>query len=112
MPFCITAEVGQSGGLDSSTDLDALFTRISSTVEGSTVLDKFMANSFVAKKNSDKCTLCMEDFDGTSTLIRTPCSHAFHKSCVVRWLVMDKNTCPLCRSQLLDCLHPTTISLC
>ncbi|PRQ19975.1 putative transcription factor C2H2 family [Rosa chinensis] len=121
MPFCISAEidifftdyVGQNGDLDSSsTDLDALFERIASTAEGSTVLDKFMASSFVAGKDSDKCTICMEEeFDGTSNLIRTPCAHAFHKSCVVRWLIMNKNTCPLCRSQLLDCLHPTTISL-
>ncbi|XP_062028145.1 uncharacterized protein LOC133744035 [Rosa rugosa] len=121
MPFCISAEidifftdyVGQSGDLDSSsTDLDGLFERIASTAEGASVLEKFMANGFVAEKDSDKCTICMEDFDGTCTLIRTPCSHAFHKPCVVRWLIMNKNTCPLCRSQLLDCLRPTTISLC
>ncbi|KAI4305737.1 hypothetical protein L6164_029085 [Bauhinia variegata] len=46
------------------------------------------------------CSICLDKFgDLTSEVVGTPCSHAFHQDCILRWL---KNhwSCPLCRYQV------------
>ncbi|KAL2940380.1 E3 ubiquitin-protein ligase RNF13 [Bienertia sinuspersici] len=58
----------------------------------------------------DCCSICLEEFqkqknnsgDGQQDDIAVlPCSHAFHGDCLVSWIVKDKNTCPLCRYNLV-----------
>ena len=46
------------------------------------------------------CTVCLEElsFDD-ETLIRMPCQHFFHRSCVETWLY-EHDTCPVCRMQV------------
>ncbi|KAL5550651.1 hypothetical protein UlMin_000827 [Ulmus minor] len=54
---------------------------------------------------TDDCRICLEelllpsdfdDHDKKKTLVRLPCSHLFHKDCIVRWLETS-HFCPLCR---------------
>ncbi|KAG9136319.1 hypothetical protein Leryth_003886 [Lithospermum erythrorhizon] len=47
-------------------------------------------------KESNSCTICIEDFGLGSLADKLPCKHLFHKSCIVEWLNRS-NTCPLCR---------------
>ncbi|KAF7044802.1 hypothetical protein CFC21_053983 [Triticum aestivum] len=48
------------------------------------------------------CCVCMEDFaaaiDGDTT-VRLPCSHAFHRACILPWFY-KASTCPKCRHGL------------
>ncbi|PON93557.1 43kDa postsynaptic protein [Trema orientale] len=43
----------------------------------------------------DQCSVCLEklSFD---EVVRMPCSHIYHKNCIVRWLETS-HMCPLCR---------------
>jgi hypothetical protein len=45
------------------------------------------------------CPICSEDFILGGPALRIPCSHIFHKDCVLPWLEM-KQTCPICRAEL------------
>jgi hypothetical protein len=49
------------------------------------------------------CPICSEDFPVDSQALRLPCSHLFHKDCVMPWLEM-KQTCPICRNELSDAI--------
>lgn len=48
------------------------------------------------------CPICLDSFDVTRPIKRTPCTasgHAFHKECLQGWLECAR-TCPLCRQDL------------
>lgn len=47
------------------------------------------------------CPICSEDFDLGLDAFRLPCSHLFHRDCVMPWLDMKQN-CPICRAELSD----------
>jgi hypothetical protein len=46
-----------------------------------------------------ECSIRMEPFDKSSTVVQTVCGHYFNEECLCEWLV-DKTTCPLCRKKL------------
>ncbi|KAM1702732.1 hypothetical protein FF1_028000 [Malus domestica] len=45
---------------------------------------------------SAACSVCMEEMEVGSQAIRMPCSHLYHKDCIVEWLEKSR-VCPLCR---------------
>jgi Ring finger domain len=45
------------------------------------------------------CCICMEDFDKDDVVVRTACSHCFHKQCCREWL-RQARTCPVCRADI------------
>ncbi|KAK9102260.1 hypothetical protein Sjap_019514 [Stephania japonica] len=45
------------------------------------------------------CRICLEDMDIGGEVIRMPCSHVFHSSCIDEWLGTN-HVCPLCRFEL------------
>nr|DAD18171.1 TPA_asm: hypothetical protein HUJ06_019634 [Nelumbo nucifera] len=53
------------------------------------------------------CTICLEDFLEEMEVVKLPCSHVFHKECIVHWL-KQSHLCPLCRFQMpVDSTSPT-----
>jgi hypothetical protein len=62
----------------------------------------FLLNQPKQKMETEKdaCPVCLEegedDKEELTTL--TPCGHAMHKSCMLGWIRMNNNLCPLCRS--------------
>ena len=52
--------------------------------------------------DDDQCTICLEELfsddhvDDHDKVVRTPCSHVYHKACIARWLRTSR-LCPLCR---------------
>lgn len=46
--------------------------------------------------NTEKCTICLCEFEEGEDVRRLPCMHLFHVSCVDQWLTTVK-FCPLCR---------------
>ena len=48
--------------------------------------------------DQDQCTICLGDYDDNDdpTAAKMPCSHVFHRECLVRWL-KTSHVCPLCR---------------
>ncbi|WOL13790.1 hypothetical protein Cni_G22569 [Canna indica] len=46
------------------------------------------------------CAICKDEIIVEDRLKRLPCFHHFHEGCILPWLGM-RNTCPLCRFELL-----------
>jgi len=48
------------------------------------------------------CIVCLETLEATDEVRRLGnCAHAFHRTCIDRWIDLGEVTCPLCRSHLL-----------
>ena len=45
---------------------------------------------------SEKCTICLCEFEEGENVRRLPCMHLFHTGCVDQWLTSNKR-CPICR---------------
>lgn len=46
--------------------------------------------------NTEKCTICLCEFEDGEDVRRLPCMHLFHVQCVDQWLTSNKR-CPICR---------------
>lgn len=47
-------------------------------------------------KDLTECELCLVDYEEGDELLRLPCMHIFHRSCVDPWL-LKAATCPVCQ---------------
>ena len=48
-----------------------------------------------------ECSICLETFIDKETVYYLPqCNHNYHKDCITIWL-LEKNTCPLCRIDVM-----------
>lgn len=54
--------------------------------------------------NWSSCSICLSDFQPQDLMLRLPCSHFYHKSCVSMWF-SQHNTCPLCKQNVTVMLH-------
>ncbi|KAF4518256.1 hypothetical protein B566_EDAN010402, partial [Ephemera danica] len=45
---------------------------------------------------TEKCTICLSEFEEDEDVRRLPCMHLFHVECVDQWLSTNKR-CPICR---------------
>jgi hypothetical protein len=45
------------------------------------------------------CSVCMEEFKLSDMATKLPCTHMFHKDCLMPWL-QSNHTCPVCRFAL------------
>ncbi|KAM6595616.1 hypothetical protein CsatA_006140 [Cannabis sativa] len=52
------------------------------------------------KDNPIFCSICLEDVSVGSEATKLPCTHAYHKQCVVEWLQVSK-FCPNCRVEIV-----------
>ena len=53
-------------------------------------------NNVKQKEVDEKCSICMEEYQNGELKNILPCTHIFHKKCVVKWLSQNV-ACPLCR---------------
>lgn len=53
------------------------------------------------QSKNDICPICFETFEPKQKLVLLDCQHAFHSSCIAKWLSKcvrrQKGTCPLCK---------------
>ncbi|KMT01600.1 hypothetical protein BVRB_9g215960 [Beta vulgaris subsp. vulgaris] len=54
------------------------------------------------------CSICFEEFDKSynndeQEVASLDCSHIFHESCLISWILERKSSCPLCRSNFMSC---------
>jgi len=50
------------------------------------------------KLNKDKCLICLEGFKLNCDALYLPCSHLYHKECIVRWFISN-DKCPTCKAE-------------
>ncbi|KAL3742522.1 hypothetical protein ACJRO7_017914 [Eucalyptus globulus] len=58
-----------------------------------------LKEKFYAAEDRDCCSIRLEDFRTAEKVTELPCSHVFHRRCIIKWLE-ENNSCPLCRCQL------------
>lgn len=52
----------------------------------------------IASEDSEMCAICLCPYEeGEIRILSKRCSHAFHKECILEWLVKSHNECPCCR---------------
>lgn len=56
-------------------------------------------NSIASNGNSEKCSICFEDFQNNQKVYRLPCHHLFHISCLDNE-INYRQKCPICRKKL------------
>jgi hypothetical protein len=59
--------------------------------------DNFLLNS----NTNEDCGICLEKIEIQPNM--TYCKHFFHKDCIIKWLKIGKNSCPICRKNLYTC---------
>lgn len=48
------------------------------------------------------CSICIDDFeDGEKLTLLPRCGHAFHKSCIMPWLLERQGCCPTCKTVVI-----------
>ena len=69
-----------------------------SCIERNTFPHKFTKRTAPAEdeEESDKCTICLSEFELEEDVRRLPCMHLFHVECADQWLGQNKR-CPICR---------------
>eukprot|EP00960_Hanusia_phi_P075782 768466-Hanusia_phi.AAC.3 len=72
----------------------------SAPAASSYAIDGLPSHEATADEKATPCVICQEDLSGT--LKRMPCSHAFHQSCLEKWL-HQHNSCPTCRCEIESC---------
>jgi len=53
-----------------------------------------------------QCSICLDEMDENSKVVKLSCGHHFHKRCVTKWLLTKKITCPLCKQKPLPVGKP------
>uniref|UniRef100_A0A6T1A1F9 RING-type domain-containing protein n=1 Tax=Alexandrium monilatum TaxID=311494 RepID=A0A6T1A1F9_9DINO len=59
------------------------------------------ANDPADNRPQRECCFCLEEYDGSTPIVRTPCQHFMHRECLARWL-QTSHFCPICRGDLED----------
>ncbi|KZV35040.1 hypothetical protein F511_04345 [Dorcoceras hygrometricum] len=65
-------------------------------------LQVIVTSEFSRECNGEVCVVCLGEFmEGEGVRVLPECSHAFHASCIDRWV--DRHpSCPLCRVDLIS----------
>jgi Ring finger domain len=53
----------------------------------------------------ERCVVCQYDFQVGDETTSLPCTHCFHRDCLIPWLETNRD-CPLCRTPLQDDVQP------
>ncbi|KAI9064647.1 hypothetical protein FKP32DRAFT_1625454 [Trametes sanguinea] len=62
-------------------------------------LGQYEREGKVASNCTERCLICLDDYQPDDDVRLMRCRHAFHKDCVDKWLQVGRNNCPACRSK-------------
>lgn len=66
---------------------------------------KLLKKKIYKKKFVDKvCPITLDKFIENEQILELPCNHIFKEKPIMKWLVEESNTCPVCRYKLLGTL--------
>ncbi|KAJ1303519.1 hypothetical protein OPQ81_011704 [Rhizoctonia solani] len=61
---------------------------------------KALAQSGAVTENcTERCLICLDDYNDDDDLRIMNCKHMFHRDCVDRWMETGRNSCPACRTK-------------
>ncbi|KAK1313894.1 E3 ubiquitin ligase BIG BROTHER [Acorus calamus] len=63
-------------------------------------ISKYKSSFFSRKKTrSERCIICQMEYKRGDRQMTLPCKHAYHASCITRWLNLNK-ACPVCCTEV------------
>ncbi|KAG8903014.1 hypothetical protein FRB99_003821 [Tulasnella sp. 403] len=74
-------------------------------------ISRYEKEGKVTSNTSEKCLICLSEYESDDDVRVMSCKHAFHQSCVDKWLEVGRNNCPACRSkgvEVMDSIPTTT----
>lgn len=48
----------------------------------------------------EQCAICLTPYEATEMIMRLPCNHIFHHTCISEWLKVNAS-CPMCRANVI-----------
>ncbi|GLB45538.1 putative RING-like zinc finger [Lyophyllum shimeji] len=65
----------------------------------STQLEQYEKEEKISSNCTERCLICLDDYQPEDDIRVMKCRHAFHQTCVDKWLETGRNNCPACRSK-------------
>ncbi|QRV92604.1 Zinc finger RING-type protein [Ceratobasidium sp. AG-Ba] len=65
-------------------------------------VEEFAKDGGVTENCTERCLICLDDYEEEQDLRIMSCKHMFHKDCVDRWMETGRNNCPACRTKGVD----------
>lgn len=60
-----------------------------------------LPSPYITDVTEESCAICLDMYSPHGKIVRIPCGHVFHYTCIDIWM-MKSTTCPLCRRDLED----------
>lgn len=51
---------------------------------------------------TDECSICIDTIQEGQEVVKLPCKHLYHSSCIKSYLLNYNNKCPLCRNSCMN----------
>ncbi|KAI0088561.1 hypothetical protein BDY19DRAFT_948303 [Irpex rosettiformis] len=62
-------------------------------------LPQYETTGKISSNCTDRCLVCLEDYEDEDDVRILTCRHGFHKQCVDKWMQVGRNNCPACRTK-------------
>jgi hypothetical protein len=62
-------------------------------------IDVLPKSSYHKSDETNRCTICLTDFEENEEITFLPCGHYFHTPCITKWLQL-RDACPLCQKSI------------
>jgi hypothetical protein len=69
---------------------------------------KFLSDNI--KQMNKCCSICLDDYEPIHKVKVLPCNHAYHTTCITKWLTEQNYKCPICRKEIGETDDHLTIS--
>ncbi|KAG8873038.1 hypothetical protein FRB98_009235 [Tulasnella sp. 332] len=74
------------------------------------VLKQYETEGKVTSNTTDRCLICLSDYEPEEDLRIMSCKHVFHQDCVDKWLEIGRNNCPACRTKGVEVADTSPIT--
>jgi hypothetical protein len=68
-------------------------------IKKNTTILAYIKDTSLPEQETERCTVCLVDFESDDEVRQMNCNHIFHTECIDRWLMYNKK-CPVCRLEL------------
>ncbi|KAL2545302.1 Uncharacterized protein Fot_14535 [Forsythia ovata] len=57
------------------------------------------------EKEPEICVVCQGEYEENERVGILRCGHEYHVDCITKWLMLQKNVCPICKAEALPMEH-------
>ncbi|KAF8321994.1 uncharacterized protein EI90DRAFT_2489705 [Cantharellus anzutake] len=73
-------------------------------------LAEYLKGDKIAPNTSDRCLICLSEYEDDEEVRIMSCKHGFHKDCVDKWMEVGRNNCPACRTKGVPTENTSTLA--